>query len=133
MAIFADVQYCIYADIVGGWVRKSKKICWHNIGMVQYQIDTVPNLARKWCFNEFGNIWYLFLFKPCKKLVAIIECPICTYHIFCDFKWNRLFLNYDWSVFSTNHFLNHTQCHFFQNQCSFHLINVLSYLIKIVF
>ena len=25
MAIFADVQYCIYADIVGGWVRKSSK------------------------------------------------------------------------------------------------------------
>ena len=22
---FADVQYCIYADIVGGWVRKSPK------------------------------------------------------------------------------------------------------------
>ena len=27
MAIFADVQYCICADIVGGWVRKSPKIC----------------------------------------------------------------------------------------------------------
>ena len=25
MAIFADLQYCIYANIVGGWVRKSKK------------------------------------------------------------------------------------------------------------
>ena len=24
MAIFADVQYCIYADIVGGWVKKSR-------------------------------------------------------------------------------------------------------------
>jgi hypothetical protein len=23
MASFADVQYCIYADIVGWWVRKS--------------------------------------------------------------------------------------------------------------
>ena len=22
MVSFADVQYCIYADIVGGWVRK---------------------------------------------------------------------------------------------------------------
>ena len=26
MAIFADVQYCIYADIVGG-SKKSPKIC----------------------------------------------------------------------------------------------------------
>ena len=24
MAIFADVQYCIYADIVGGWVGQKK-------------------------------------------------------------------------------------------------------------
>jgi hypothetical protein len=34
MAIFADVQYCIIADIVGGWVRKSPQLCWRNIGMV---------------------------------------------------------------------------------------------------
>ena len=31
MALLADVQYCIYAEIVGsrnsGWVRKSSKIC----------------------------------------------------------------------------------------------------------
>ena len=27
MAIFADVQHCIYADIVGEWVRKSSKTC----------------------------------------------------------------------------------------------------------
>ena len=27
MTIFADVQYCIYADIVGGWVRNRPKIC----------------------------------------------------------------------------------------------------------
>jgi hypothetical protein len=26
MAIFADVQYCIYADIVGGWVGGSEKV-----------------------------------------------------------------------------------------------------------
>ena len=25
MPFFADVQYCIYADIVGGWVRKGQK------------------------------------------------------------------------------------------------------------
>ena len=32
---FADVHlYCIYADILGGWVRKRTKICWRNIGMV---------------------------------------------------------------------------------------------------
>ena len=27
MAIIDDVQYCAYADIVGGWVRISPKIC----------------------------------------------------------------------------------------------------------
>ena len=27
MAIFADVQYCIDAEIVDGWVRKRPKIC----------------------------------------------------------------------------------------------------------
>ena len=24
MVIFADVQYCIYADVVGGWVGQKK-------------------------------------------------------------------------------------------------------------
>ena len=24
---FVDIQYCVYADIVDGWVRKSSKIC----------------------------------------------------------------------------------------------------------
>ena len=33
-AIFADVQYCFYPHIVGGWVWKSPKMCWRNIGMV---------------------------------------------------------------------------------------------------
>ena len=27
IAIFADIQYCIYADIVVGWVQKSPKMC----------------------------------------------------------------------------------------------------------
>ena len=27
MTIFADVQYCIYADKVGGWGPKRSKIC----------------------------------------------------------------------------------------------------------
>ena len=31
MAVFADVNYCIYADIVGGWVRTGPKMCWRNI------------------------------------------------------------------------------------------------------
>ena len=25
--VFVDIQYCVYADIVDGWVRKSSKIC----------------------------------------------------------------------------------------------------------
>ena len=36
MSIFADVQYCIYADLVCGWVRKSLKFYWHNIWTVFY-------------------------------------------------------------------------------------------------
>ena len=27
MTSFADVQYFIYADIVGGWIKKSTKLC----------------------------------------------------------------------------------------------------------
>ena len=37
-AIFADVQYCFNADIVGGWVKKSPKICWRNKGMVPNEL-----------------------------------------------------------------------------------------------
>ena len=25
--VFVDILYCVYADIVDGWVRKSPKIC----------------------------------------------------------------------------------------------------------
>ena len=25
MGIFSDIQYCIHADIVGGWVKKGQK------------------------------------------------------------------------------------------------------------
>ena len=45
MAIFADVQYCIYADIVGGCVKKSPKICWRDIGMV-------PKLIMIWICRQ---------------------------------------------------------------------------------
>ena len=38
-ANFADVQYCIYADIVNGWVQKSTNMCWHNIWTVPNQPD----------------------------------------------------------------------------------------------
>ena len=34
MVVFADVQYCIYADIVGGWVQKSPRMSGRNIWMV---------------------------------------------------------------------------------------------------
>ena len=37
MAVFADDQFCIYADftpLVGGWVRKGPKMCWRTIWMV---------------------------------------------------------------------------------------------------
>ena len=40
MAIFADVQQFIYPDIMGRWVRKSKKICRRNIRMT-------PNLNSR--------------------------------------------------------------------------------------
>jgi hypothetical protein len=42
MTIFADVQYCIYAYIAGGLVRKRPQMSWRNIGMV-------PNLKfERW-------------------------------------------------------------------------------------
>ena len=33
MIFLADVQYCIYADLLGRWVRKGPKISWRNIWM----------------------------------------------------------------------------------------------------
>ena len=40
MARLADVQYCIFA--VGGWVRKSSKLCWRNI----WTVPTLKNGLR---------------------------------------------------------------------------------------
>ena len=42
MAVFADVQYCIYADLVGGWVKKVQKYA---------------KLVKVWslCTNRFGT------------------------------------------------------------------------------
>ena len=34
MVVFAAVQYCIQAGIVGRWVRKGPTICWFNMWMV---------------------------------------------------------------------------------------------------
>ena len=45
MAILADVHYYIYADIVGGWIRNSPKMCRNNIGKVPlYQVHFVENI-----------------------------------------------------------------------------------------
>ena len=37
ITIFADVQYYLCWLRASGWVRKSPKMCWRNIGMVPYQ------------------------------------------------------------------------------------------------
>ena len=57
MAVFADVQYCIYADIVGGSEKVKKHADINNIGMVpktsvksnyiECPIDSVPLIF--WC------------------------------------------------------------------------------------
>ena len=44
MALFADVQYCIYAYKVGGWGQKRPRICWRYIEMT----PSVFKLARFW-------------------------------------------------------------------------------------
>ena len=41
MTVFAYVHYCIYADIVGGWVRKGPKMCWRYIWMVSLLLNDV--------------------------------------------------------------------------------------------
>ena len=45
MAIFADVQYYLCWRRVSGWVRKSPKICWRNIGMEPLRRDAI---VRRW-------------------------------------------------------------------------------------
>ena len=41
MAIFADVQYCIYGDIVGGWVRNFQKY---------------GDVITEWSLKEFNEV-----------------------------------------------------------------------------
>ena len=55
MAFFDDVQYCIYADIVGGWVKKSPKICWRNIGMAPEE-DQYPDLTQPLTFDKQAKL-----------------------------------------------------------------------------
>ena len=47
MASFADFQYCIYADIVRGWVNKCPKTYKLNLRMVPY--------LEHWFSNRFGT------------------------------------------------------------------------------
>ena len=49
MAIFPGVQYCIYTDIVGGWVIKSTKISRRNIGMVPISYVTISKSRSLHC------------------------------------------------------------------------------------
>ena len=65
MAIFADVQYCIYADKVGEWGPKRPKICCRNIRMAPLQYSIVssirdsPNLSYEQhpCKNFQSKVW----------------------------------------------------------------------------
>ena len=53
MASFDDIQYCIYADKVGGWGPKRPKICSRTIGMVPLEFTHLAKLfARKQCSVE---------------------------------------------------------------------------------
>ena len=54
--IFAGIQYCIYADMVSGWVWKSAKMCWRNIGMVTKLKLKFEPLQSK---NQGTQKWHL--------------------------------------------------------------------------
>ena len=46
MAVFADVQDCISADMVNGWFRKGPEMCSRNLWMVPCQRE-VENSKNK--------------------------------------------------------------------------------------
>ena len=56
MALFADVQYCIY-EWYSGWVRKSPKICWRNIGMIprQKSSSSFKHQRTKKTYDNYNN------------------------------------------------------------------------------
>ena len=59
MTIFADVQYYLCWRRVSGWVRKSLKICWRNIGMVpsQAMIGGYLDLYIQGRSKQSDNLW----------------------------------------------------------------------------
>ena len=57
MAIFTDVQYCIYADKVGGWGPNGTKICSRNIGMA----PCVVRISTLSLFGTTMDIWKYIL------------------------------------------------------------------------
>ena len=64
MACFADVQYCIYADILDRWVRKSPKISRRNIGMVPlcaYSLSYVKKTQKLGNFHKC--VWGEAIFR----------------------------------------------------------------------
>ena len=61
MAIFTDV---IYADIVGGWVRKSPKLCWRNLWMVPKDDSwKTLNLTGFWRITKAQDISSILVLK----------------------------------------------------------------------
>jgi len=59
MAIFVDVQYCIYADKVGGWGPKRLKICWRIIGMAPNVAVCCTKVPNK-CIGQCSNITIIY-------------------------------------------------------------------------
>ena len=88
VAIFADIQYCIYADLVCGWVRKGLKLYWRNIWMVFY-----IKLVSRQCLESQVSVclntqWVeinsqgVFLFM-CTLLFVIMLTLKLFHHIVC--------------------------------------------------
>ena len=88
MAIFADVQYCIYADIVGGWVRKSPKMCWRNIRIVLKGVSGLKcrldysyhHERRLWNFHfilaSLPLLWGWRKKNFTKQIQMVSACPV---------------------------------------------------------
>ena len=73
MSIFADVQYCIYADLECGWVRKGLKLYWRNIWMVFYiklvscqclESQVTVCLNTQWCENNNSRCILICVHTP---------------------------------------------------------------------
>ena len=115
-ASFAKIPYCIYVEILGGWVRKSPKLYWRNIWMV-------PN--TNWHYSKyffpmllpFKVAWKQSMYFVFKKAANLINnCnynseDVCQSNQGKIYRWKKIciFVFNAVCTIKTKYCLNHIQ------------------------